>query len=109
MRRIRRLAVAGCLRVGEDLAAQIINATARGAVLTWLSLPEDARDPALLTALREAMVSAVTTREPAVREQGPAAVALALHASLPEQSVLTAAEQQLLSEWLKRLYEVQSA
>ncbi|MFH8387260.1 TetR/AcrR family transcriptional regulator [Kitasatospora sp. NPDC018058] len=105
MERIRRLAAAGLLRVGEDLAAQIINATARGAVLTWLSLPENARDPALLTTLREAMVSAVTTEEPAVREQGPAGAALALHASLPEQNALTSAEQHLLAEWLKRLYE----
>ncbi|MFI1767710.1 hypothetical protein ACH41H_37485 [Streptomyces sp. NPDC020800] len=88
----------------EDLAAQIINATARGAVLTWLSLGEEARDPALLTTLREAMVSTVTTEEPVVREQGPAGAALALHASLPEQTVLTAAEQHLLTGWLRRLY-----
>ncbi|WP_395298748.1 TetR/AcrR family transcriptional regulator [Kitasatospora hibisci] len=105
MARIRRLAVAGLLRVGEDLAAQIVNATARGAVLTWLSLPEGDRDPALLTAMREAMVGAVTSAEPAVRERGPAGAARALRASLPEQSVLTPAEQHLLAEWLTRLYE----
>ncbi|WP_067478967.1 TetR/AcrR family transcriptional regulator [Actinomadura hibisca] len=103
MKRIRRLAAAGLLRVGEDVAAQIVHATARGAVLTWLSLPEPQRDPALLRALREAMVTAVTTQEPAVQEQGPAGAARALRAALPEQDVLSDAEQRLLTEWLDRL------
>ncbi|GAA2915711.1 TetR/AcrR family transcriptional regulator [Streptosporangium fragile] len=101
--RIRRLAAAGLLRVEEDLAAQIIHATARGAVLTWLSLPEPQRDPALLHALREAMITAVTTQDPAVQEQGPAGAARALRARLPDQDVLSPAEQRLLTEWLDRL------
>ncbi|WP_129842931.1 TetR/AcrR family transcriptional regulator [Streptomyces sp. RFCAC02] len=101
--RIRRLAVAGLLRVGEELAAQIIHASTRGAVLTWLSLPEDRRDPALLTAAREAMVTAVTTRRPAVDESGPAGAARALRAALPAQTVLSDAEQRLLGEWLDRI------
>ncbi|GAA3218676.1 TetR/AcrR family transcriptional regulator [Nonomuraea helvata] len=103
MQRIRRLAVAGLLRVEEDLAAQIIHASARGAVLTWLSLPEPQRNPALLLALREAMITAVTTQEPAVQEQGPAGAARALRAALPDQNALSHAEQRLLTEWLDRL------
>ncbi|WP_109526098.1 TetR/AcrR family transcriptional regulator, partial [Nocardia aurea] len=35
MGRIRRLAAGGWLRIDEELTAQIIHATARGAVLTW--------------------------------------------------------------------------
>lgn len=101
--RVSRLAAGGRLRVDEQLAVTIIHATARGAVLTWLSLPEDHRDPALLTALREAMVTAVTNRRPAVHEAGPAGAARALRASLPEQTVLSGAEQHLLREWLDRL------
>ncbi|MEU4330067.1 TetR/AcrR family transcriptional regulator [Nonomuraea dietziae] len=101
--RIRRLAAAGLLRVEEDLAAQIIHATARGAVLTWLSLPEPQRNRALLLALREAMITTVTTQEPAVQEQGPAGAARALRAALPDQNALSHAEQQLLTEWLDRL------
>ncbi|MFF3976122.1 TetR/AcrR family transcriptional regulator [Streptomyces sp. NPDC001828] len=101
--RIRRLAAGGWLRVDEDLAAQIINATARGAVLTWLSLPEERRNPALLTALREAMVAAVTNEKPSVRAPGPAGAARALRAALPDQSNLSVAEQHLLGEWLNRL------
>lgn len=103
MGRIRRLAAAGLLRVDEDLAAMIIHATARGAVLTWLSLPEDRRDPALLTALRDSMVAAVTYEKPAVPEAGPAGAARALRAALPERSSLSDAERRLLREWLDRL------
>ncbi|MEU7403948.1 TetR/AcrR family transcriptional regulator [Streptomyces sp. NPDC044948] len=103
MGRMRRLASGGWLRVDEELAAQIIHATARGAVLTWLSLPEDRRDPALFTTLRESMVSAVTYERPAVRDTGPAGAARALRAALPEQAVLSDAERRLLGEWLGRL------
>ncbi|MBM9506293.1 TetR/AcrR family transcriptional regulator [Actinacidiphila acididurans] len=101
--RIRRLAHGGWLRVSEDLAALIIHATARGAVLTWLSVPADRRDPALLTTLRESMVGAVTNQEPAVPDAGPAGAARALRAALPEQTTLSSGEQHLLGEWLDRL------
>ncbi|MGW2702748.1 TetR/AcrR family transcriptional regulator [Streptomyces sp. NPDC001340] len=103
MGRVRRLAAGGWLRVDEELAAQIIHATARGAVLTWLSLPENRRNPALLTTLRESMVAAVTNQQPAVQDAGPAGAARALHAALPEQTTLSSAEQHLLREWLSRL------
>ncbi|GAA1371604.1 TetR/AcrR family transcriptional regulator [Streptomyces beijiangensis] len=101
--RIRRLAAGGWLRVDEELAAMLIHATARGAVLTWLSLAEDRRDPALLTTLRESMVTTVTNEEPAVRDAGPAGAARTLRAMLPEQTILSGAEQDLLREWLDRL------
>ncbi|MGV9722876.1 TetR/AcrR family transcriptional regulator [Nocardia beijingensis] len=103
MGRIRRLAARGLLRVDEELAAQIIQATTRGAVLTWLSLPEQRRDPALFTTLRESMVAAVTYEKPAVRDPGPAGAARALRAALPEQTTLSSAERHLLGEWLDRL------
>jgi AcrR family transcriptional regulator len=101
--RIHRLAAAGWLRLDEDLAATVIHATARGAVLTWLSRPEADRDPALLTVMREAMISAVTTAEPAVPAPGPSGAARALRATLPEQTTLSAGERHLLGEWLDRL------
>lgn len=101
--RIRRLAETGWLRVEESLAAALIHATARGAVLTWLSLPQERRDPALLTAMRESMVTAVTTQAPAIQDAGPAGAARALRAALPGQTALSAGEQTLLVEWLDRL------
>ncbi|MFD9502791.1 TetR/AcrR family transcriptional regulator [Streptomyces sp. NPDC060035] len=103
MGRVRRLAVGGWLRVDEELAAMIIHATARGAVLTWLSLPEDRRNPALLTTLRESMIATVTNEEPAVQDAGPAGAARALRAALPEQTTLSSGERHLLGEWLDRL------
>jgi len=101
--RVHGLAGAGWLRLDEDVAVQVIHATARGAVLTWLAVPEASRKPALLTALREAMIAAVTYREPAVPERGPAPAARALRAALPDQTTLTDGERQLLTEWLDRL------
>lgn len=103
MGRIHRLAAGGWLRVDEQIAAAVIHATARGAVLTWLSLPEERRDPALLTIMREAMVAAVTSAEPAVQHAGPAGAARALRAALPAQTVLNPAEENLLRHWLDRL------
>ena len=82
------------------------HATAPGAVLAWLSLPEQRRDPALLTAMRE---SAVTTQTPAVEDAGPAGAARALRAALPEQTALSRGEQALLVEWLDRLAGTTSA
>lgn len=101
--RIHRLATGGRLRVGEHLAAALVHATARGAVLTWLSLPDARRDPALLTALCDAMVTAVTTEQPAVQAAGPAGAARALRATLADQTSLSTGEQLLLGEWLDRL------
>ncbi|MFF1696366.1 TetR/AcrR family transcriptional regulator [Streptomyces sp. NPDC058257] len=104
--RVRRLAARGWLRVDEELAAQIIQATGQGAVITWHSTPADRRNPALLTVLRESMVAAVTRAEPVVpaSESGPRAAARALRAALPDGAdVLSDAEQRLLREWLTRL------
>ncbi|MFD7940085.1 TetR/AcrR family transcriptional regulator [Streptomyces sp. NPDC059755] len=104
--RVRRLAASGWLRVDEDLAAQIIQATGQGGVTTWHATPAECRNPALLTILRESMVAAVTRAEPTVpaAESGPAPAARALRAALPDDAdVLSEAEQRLLREWLTRL------
>jgi AcrR family transcriptional regulator len=101
--RIRRLAAGGWLRVDEQLAAALIHATARGAVLTWLSQPDDQRDPVMLTTMRESMVASITNEQPAVQDAGPAGAARALRAALPEQTTLTIGEHNLLLEWLDRL------
>ncbi|MER5602799.1 TetR/AcrR family transcriptional regulator [Streptomyces sp. NPDC002265] len=104
--RVRRLAAGGWLRVDEELAAQIIQATGQGAVTTWHSTPAERRNPALLTILRESVVAAVTRAEPTIpaAETGPAPAARALRAALPDDAdVLSDAEQRLLREWLTRL------
>ena len=111
--RVRRLAAGGWLRVGEELAAQLIQATGQGAVVTWHATPAERRDPALLSVLRESMIAAVTRAEPTLptTESGPAPAARALRAALPDDAgngtggdaVLSEAELRLLREWLTRL------
>ena len=101
--RVQRVAAAGRLRVEESLAATIMQATARGAVLAWLDQPEDQRDPAFIPAMRAAMISAVTTESATVPEPGLAGAARTLRANLPGQTSLSPAEQHLLTDWLDRL------
>jgi len=101
--RIQRAAAAGRLRVEVPLAARIMQATARGAVLTRLDEPEESRDPAFITAMREAMISAVTTETATVPEPGRASAARTLKANLPGQASLSPAEHHLLTDWLDRL------
>ncbi|MBY8856557.1 TetR/AcrR family transcriptional regulator [Nocardia sp. CA2R105] len=101
--RVGRLAAGGWLRVNEELAVMVIHSSALGAVLTWLSLSPDRRDPALLRVLRESMVTAVTNEQPAVQDSTVSGTARALRAILPERTSLSAAEQHLLTEWLDRL------
>jgi AcrR family transcriptional regulator len=101
--RIQRVAAAGRLRVEESLAADIMQATARGAVLTWLGQPEGQHDPAFIPAMREAMISAVTTESTVLPEPGLASAARTLKANLAGEACLSPAEHQLLTEWLDRL------
>lgn len=109
--RIQRVAAAGRLRVDEPLAAAIMQATARGAVLAWLDQPGTQSgaqsgaqcDPAFIPAMREAMISAVTTERATASEPGLAGAARTLKANLPGQTSLSPAEQHLLTDWLDRL------
>ncbi|MBV9794122.1 MAG: TetR/AcrR family transcriptional regulator [Actinobacteria bacterium] len=105
--RIERVAAAGRLRVGPALAADIMQASARGTVLTCLGQPGGHSghqpDPAFISAMREAMISAVTTEHAAVPEPGRVAAARTLKANLPGQTSLSPAEEHLLTDWLDRL------
>jgi AcrR family transcriptional regulator len=100
---IRRLAVAGRLRVSERKAADLVHASGCGTVFTLLAMPEDGRDPDLPEAAREAVIAAITTGSPALESPGPASAAIALRAVLPDATALTGGERRLLEEWLDRL------
>jgi hypothetical protein len=80
-----------------------MQATARGTVLSWLDQPQDQHDPAFITAMREAMISAVTTESATLPEPGRASAARTLRANLPGQTCLSPAEHHLLTDWLDRL------
>jgi AcrR family transcriptional regulator len=101
--RIQRVAAAGRLRVDESLAADVLQATARGAVLQWLEQPAGQRDATLITTIREAAISAITTVAATPHEPGLAGAARTLKANLADQTTLSPAEQHLLTDWLDRL------
>ncbi|MGI5160819.1 TetR/AcrR family transcriptional regulator [Microbispora sp. CA-102843] len=101
--RIRAIAAAGRLKVGERLAADLVHAAGCGTVFTLLALPEERRDPRLSEVARDAAIAAITTDAPAVETPGPAAAAMALRAALPDAIALTDGERHVLGEWLDRL------
>ncbi|WP_033294395.1 TetR/AcrR family transcriptional regulator [Amycolatopsis jejuensis] len=101
--RVRRVAEAGRLRVPEPLAAGLIHAAGSGTTLSLIATPVSERDPALSPTAREAVIAAISTDRPVSRTPGPAAVATALQAALPQVEGLTGAEKSLLGEWLTRI------
>ena len=100
---IRHIAIAGRLRVSEERAADLVHASGCGTVLTLLSMPEESRDMAMAEIARDAIITAITTGSPVLKNPGPAALAIALRAVLPDAVSLSNGERTLLAEWLERL------
>lgn len=112
--RVRRVAAAGRLRVGEGRAVDLIHAAGTGTVLATLSAPPDQRDPGLADAMFEAVLRQILTappRGPATGDhlddvrrtaQGKTVAAVALRSVAPELDMLSAAERLLLADWLDR-------
>ncbi len=100
---VHRVAAAGCLRVPEEQAAELIHAAGSGTVFSLLATEQDRRDPHLSELAREAVIAAVATTEPTADAPGPAPAAIALRARLPEVTGLSEAERHLLEEWLQRI------
>ncbi|MCX6047445.1 MAG: TetR/AcrR family transcriptional regulator [Chloroflexi bacterium] len=113
---VERVAQAGRLRVSVPHAARLIAAAGEGVTLSLIATPPKERDLKLSTAMREAVITAITiptaSDAPLEETPGPERVvmrAVALHAVLAEApNVLSMAEQQLLGEWLDRLANVQA-
>ena len=116
---VARIAEAGRLRVDVAHATELIHAAGTGVTLTLAATPPEERDPRLSETMREAILTTLTV--PASAEApngGPDAVpaaervavhAVALRALLTEApSVLSAAELQLLSDWLDQLATTRS-
>ncbi|BCL18112.1 TetR/AcrR family transcriptional regulator [Micromonospora sagamiensis] len=105
---VTRVAEAGRLRTEVDRATDLVHSACCGVTLTLIRTPAGQRDAALSTLTREAVVRAVATDTVAARAprrvDRPVRHAVALRAVLPEVAAdLTAAERELLTEWLDRI------
>lgn len=103
--RVHRVAVAGRLRVSEQRAAQLIQAAGVGTITTILATPPEHRDDGLATEMHDAVLRQILTDQPAPETSGPIATAVALRALAPRLDALSAAERQLLTDWLDRVIE----
>lgn len=102
-RRIRNIALAGALRVSEERAMALIQASCIGTVLTLLKQEPQRRDAGLSVAAREALMAAITDAQTPSPTSGPASAAASLRASLDQTQVLSKGERLLLEELLERI------
>jgi len=100
--RVRRLAQAGRLRVGEQRAVEMIRSATDGTVLTLLTTPADQRDPHLADATYDAVAAAILTDAPAQAGHHVVGPAVALRAAASTLPTLSHTERALLAEWLDR-------
>jgi AcrR family transcriptional regulator len=102
--RVRRVAAAGRLALGEDRAILLITASASGAVLTLLTTTPERRDLGMLDDLLDGLINTITTDAIVPRSSTTAAAANALRAAISETPPdLTPGEAALLDELLARL------
>ena len=101
--RVRRVAVAGRLRVAEGRAVDIIRAGGVGTVTTLLAMPPEQRDAGLADAVFEAVLGQILVGEPVGARDDSTAAAVTLRAMAPQLDELTPAERDLMVEWLDRV------
>ena len=111
---MRRVAVAGLLRVSEERAAHLFHSTACGIVLTLLGTKVGHRDMSLSIAACDAALAAILTDRSTVNVPSAIPAAITLRALLSGGEFFyqsgakefTDAERILLLEWLGRLSEI---
>jgi AcrR family transcriptional regulator len=102
-KRIRRIALAGRLKVSEDRAMFLLEAVCNGTVLAMLNLPETERDASLSEVARESVMSRITGESAVGASDESRGAASALRASLDDTTVLSSGERHLLAELLERI------
>ncbi len=101
--RVHRVAAAGRLRVGEQRAVGLIQSAGVGVIQVLLSTPPAQRDLSLADDLYAAVLAQILTDAPARTDDGSTATVVAFRALAPNLRALTAAERELLAEWLDRV------
>ncbi|WP_428391668.1 TetR/AcrR family transcriptional regulator [Lichenicoccus sp.] len=99
--RVRRIALAGRLKVSETRAVALLHSVGTGTILTLLSQHPDSREPGLSRAACDTVMAAITDETDT--PNAAAAAAAALRASLDATALLTAGERGLMEELLDRL------
>ena len=100
--RVRRVAETGRLRVSEQRAVALIQAGGIGTIQTALATPAAERDPGLGDAMYEAVLRQILLDAPASDGGGAVAAIVAFRAVAPGIDAFSAAEKQLLTEWMDR-------
>lgn len=101
--RIRGLATAGLLQVGERRALDMIHAAGTGAVQALLDTPPESRDLELAEALLDAVLGKITRPRPSVaKASDTTSIAVHFATLVPQLAGLSTAERVLMSEWLDR-------
>ncbi|RYF42348.1 MAG: TetR/AcrR family transcriptional regulator [Comamonadaceae bacterium] len=108
---VERIAEAGRLRCEVERAMRMVHSACKGVTLTLLAMPPEHRDAGLSEAMRETLLAAVTidathTRAAPAAESAQSRLArhaVALKASLADNTALTPSEAALMSDWLARL------
>lgn len=101
--RVRRLAMAGRLKVTEAHAVDLVQAAGVGTIQHLLATPVDRRDPELGDAMLDAVLARILTAPSREAPDGPVSAAVALRAFAPQLDALTEPERALLAEWLDRI------
>ncbi len=107
--RIRRIAAAGKLKVSEQLAVDLTQATGIGIIFTLLAKPEQYRDRSLADVAFQTLLEAITTETAPQKETDLIVAANTMHAHVSGlEGVLTLSEMSLFTEWLDRITNTQS-
>ena len=101
--RVRRLALAGRLRMAEERAVALIHAAGVGTITTLLATPQDERDPQLSTVARDIVLAALVADPSEQAGDALAPLAVSLRAHLDTADTLTPGERLLLQELMNRL------
>ncbi|AGL14316.1 TetR/AcrR family transcriptional regulator [Actinoplanes sp. N902-109] len=101
--RVRRIAAAGRLRVGEQHAADLTHAIGTGTILTLIATPPSRRDLSLADTAYHSVLSAILTDAPVLPDSKATTAAAALRTTLPDLAAFSEAERRLLAEWLERI------
>jgi AcrR family transcriptional regulator len=103
--RVHRVAATGRLRVSEQRAVGLIQSAGVGVIQVLLATAPEHRDPGLADSIYDAVLAQILTDAPAHGGDGSTATVVAFRALAPGLEALTAAERELLAEWLDRVID----